>query len=818
MSQDEGASAEVAEGAPDEVPDGASDEVAEGAPDEVAEGAPVDVADRGGARRPPRPGPDALYGDNPTPPQLENGPGWDAEPLLVSGCDAYVDGEYLYQDFVYDDRGADVRSWVSSAPTNARSLGGVLSQPTGDYHYPNDPDRYGYNAADLLEFRARPTDEGVAYRITLNTMLEPDAAAVAIGIDTEADPDLETGAGRRTDWGYGLGDLGAPVDHRIVTWGTGAELDGEPIDEDHVTVDVRRNQLEVEVPLEPGEATWRHYVAVGLRDRAGGGFRHVGEEPTETHPGGANADLDVPPVFNVGFRFDEPYDRNLGPVDIGRGLFDLLDVTGVGHTLVELVLDRSPRVLGEGNWREHAQATALADRDVSRFGADIDFGKLQEGVTERHTPDAGIVSLLYPSRYYLGEGVDPDHDVLEGRIQPYSAYLPADLDEPAPMVVLLHSLSCSYTQYPVYTPNLITQISEPNDAVVLMPQARGPGRWYKREAELDVFEAWRDLEGRIDVDRSRVTLGGYSMGGFGACVLAAQCPDLFGRGFSVVGPPTEDPLEGLTGGLLRSPPSVTTTLFGGDGGGRLLNVFTERPSSALEISENLRHVPMLVWSGLGDPVVPVISPDNYARRLKRHGYRHQFDVFPAETHLSFGIRDRWTGIPEFVARTKVIRNPRRVTYRHLPELDHPEVDLVHDGAYWVSDITTSEDRNSGLVDATSFADGYAPPEVATFTEYGREPRRHLSRGVQWETPPIDARTAPENRLAVRLEGVESVTVWVEEAGLDVDDEVTLEVESDGPATLTLATAFGSHDLEVPAGEVTTKVMLGDVGAASGAVA
>ena len=190
-------------------------------------GAPGASAD-GGAPSSPRPGPDALYGDNPTPPQLENGPGWEADSLMVSGCDAYLDGEYLYQDYVYDDRGADTRSWVSGAPSNASSLGGVLSQPTGDYHYPNDVERYGYNAADLLEFRARPTEDGVRYRITLNTMLEPDAAAVAVGVDTEADSDNGSGD-RRTDWGYGLGELSAPVDHRLVTWGTGAELDRKSV-------------------------------------------------------------------------------------------------------------------------------------------------------------------------------------------------------------------------------------------------------------------------------------------------------------------------------------------------------------------------------------------------------------------------------------------------------------------------------------------------------------------------------------------------------------------------------------------------------------
>jgi hypothetical protein len=232
---------------------------------------------QGAAERapPPRPGPDALYGDTPTPPQLENGFGWSADPLLIAGSGAYVDGEYLYQDFVYDDHGADTRSWVSGPPTNASSPGGVLSQPTGDYHYPNDPDRYGYNAADLLEFRARPTDEGVAYRVTLNTTLEPDAAAVAIGIDTAAD--------RRTDWGYGLGELGAPVDHRLLTWGTGAELDGAELDDDRVTVDSRRNQIELEVPLDPGTDTWRHYLAVGLWD-GDAGVQKVAVDAGETSP------------------------------------------------------------------------------------------------------------------------------------------------------------------------------------------------------------------------------------------------------------------------------------------------------------------------------------------------------------------------------------------------------------------------------------------------------------------------------------------------------------------------------------------------------
>src|SRR3981081_922128 len=79
----------------------------------------------------PRPGPDILYSKAPVAPQLQNtgpwkaapspapgaqahhaaaqlqntGPG-KAPPILVSGAEAYQRGEFLYQDYLYDDSGA----------------------------------------------------------------------------------------------------------------------------------------------------------------------------------------------------------------------------------------------------------------------------------------------------------------------------------------------------------------------------------------------------------------------------------------------------------------------------------------------------------------------------------------------------------------------------------------------------------------------------------------------------------------------------------------------------------------------------------------
>ena len=53
-----------------------------------------------------RPGPDVLHAPLPRAPQLENAGAWKAAPILISGASAYRDGEFLYQDWIYDDYGA----------------------------------------------------------------------------------------------------------------------------------------------------------------------------------------------------------------------------------------------------------------------------------------------------------------------------------------------------------------------------------------------------------------------------------------------------------------------------------------------------------------------------------------------------------------------------------------------------------------------------------------------------------------------------------------------------------------------------------------
>src|SRR5919197_4480211 len=74
-----------------------------------------------------RPGPDILYAPPASAPQLTNAGVWKASPILVSGASAYRSGEFLYQDYLYDDHGAK----EEFDPQDQRNPGDLFSKPNG---------------------------------------------------------------------------------------------------------------------------------------------------------------------------------------------------------------------------------------------------------------------------------------------------------------------------------------------------------------------------------------------------------------------------------------------------------------------------------------------------------------------------------------------------------------------------------------------------------------------------------------------------------------------------------------------------------------
>src|SRR5256885_8702136 len=209
-----------------------------------------------------RPGPDILYEPPATAPQLTNAGVWKAPPILVSGTTAYRDGEFLYQDFLYDDHGANGGQRDNNDP---RSGDDSFSAPTGTYTYPTDQKRYAQNAADLVELRVRPLADATAFRITLNTMLDPDAAATTIALGDSATPH---------DYPHGANVTG-PAQLFLTVHGTQADLldaaTGQPAPgrAPTATVDSQRRQITALGPhaaWDPGRSTARPAAARGPWD------------------------------------------------------------------------------------------------------------------------------------------------------------------------------------------------------------------------------------------------------------------------------------------------------------------------------------------------------------------------------------------------------------------------------------------------------------------------------------------------------------------------------------------------------------------------
>src|ERR1700694_2897450 len=229
----------------------------------------------------PRPGPDVLYWPLATAPQLTNGPGiWHSPPILVSGTTAYRGGEFLYQDWIYDDRGAaggfnccrdtgNVRTGLD--PPGGNGGENVISPSFGTYTYPQTRPTYAENAADLVELRVKPTSSATAFRVTLNTLtpqaIAGDAVAFTIALARCPGGVCPTLVHR---FPHGANSQ-APADVFVTVHGATGELvdtsfpkvGASPVT---VTVDQVRRQVEVLVPksdLGPGHGPGAHHRGGG---------------------------------------------------------------------------------------------------------------------------------------------------------------------------------------------------------------------------------------------------------------------------------------------------------------------------------------------------------------------------------------------------------------------------------------------------------------------------------------------------------------------------------------------------------------------------
>jgi hypothetical protein len=679
-----------------------------------------------------RPGPDALYAKAAVAPQLQNVAPWKARPILVSGTQAYSRGEWLYQDYLLDDHGA-LGVPDPGTPWDTGSF--TFSPPGGTFTYPSDP-VYANNAADLVELRIKPLADATAFRVTLDSLQDASKTAFTIALGT-------SDAARA--WPAGAG-VKSPAQLFVTVHGSTADLsDGKS--GATATVDMARRQIDVRVPhtaWDPGTSKVRTTIGVGLWDTAAG--KYLAPAPgsrSATTPGGGSPGGAA--IVNVAPRFDEPWP----------------DVTLAGGGLT--IGDAAAGAAVEAPWwRERQQSEQLALGDVTPFSAEVDFAKLAARTNDDSAvPKTGPMNRILASGHQFGQGLDPSQVCFTlssnsgsgakclgrflGQLQPYTLYVPKT--EPAGgygLTLLLHSLSANYNQY-AHSRNQSQLGDRAPGSLVVTPNGRGPDGFYAGMPEADTFEVWADVARHYKVDPSLTDVSGYSMGGFGTYRLLARWPDLFARGFSVVGAP------GSVGDQLAS----------------------------------LRNTPLLLWNATADELVNIQTSESARAAVEAAGLRYAENLYADADHLTLATNDWFLPGAEFLGDNRVDLAPPHVTYVVDPSEDSAAAGAVGDHAYWLSGITARDGKAAGTLDARSVAFGVGDPPVTPQAPSGgtldggsHGPMPFVRREQTWGAAPA----APAaDRLVVNAKNVSGAVVDTRRARLSCAPQ--LDVTSDGPLNL-----------------------------------
>ncbi|HUI78903.1 MAG TPA: alpha/beta hydrolase-fold protein [Bryobacteraceae bacterium] len=276
--------------------------------------------------------------------------------------------------------------------------------------------------------------------------------------------------------------------------------------------------------------------------------------------------------------------------------------------------------------------------------------------------------------------------------QPYALYLPRTLDsgKKYPVVISLHSedsnqrnnllqvLGASSRQTEgARVPLLPVRSAPETEFIVASPLARG-ALGYTGIAEADVYDVLADLERRFPVDEDRVYLTGVSMGGGGALRLALTRPDVW----AAVAPVCPPPIPGVA-----------------------------------NLAGNALNLPVRLFHGEQDPVIPVASSRLWQRRLLDVGVAADYLEYPAVRHNSWDFAYRDDGVLGWFGQFRRDRYPQRVrfvtdSYRYA-------------SAYWVQ-IDALTPGVEGSIDAQQVGAGEVQVETHNLDGFTLSPDRPVT--------------------------------------------------------------------------------------------
>jgi pimeloyl-ACP methyl ester carboxylesterase len=479
-----------------------------------------------------------------------------------------------------------------------------------------------------------------------------------------------------------------------------------------------------------------------------------------------------------------------GAFDATRGAF--ADIPGIDANVSNVAFRTHEPVT---TWFEQRQALALYGRSIDSFFVDVAPRALLAGANEIWKPGPG-----YHDRIFTSSEAISSEGGSEGVHQHYGVHLPPGYNAstpPAslPMTLWLHWRGGRAHSAATVSPRIMRDLGDAVGGIVIAPRGRGSSSWYLGKGLADVNEVWDDAFARFPIDPDRVHVSGHSMGGWGSYLLSILYPDRFAGAFPVSGPVTQGAWTGVDfDGCDDYVYDEYTPCYIGT------NDSDPRLQHTRRLLENLRNVPIAIYQGAADELVPVSGVTRQVQRLVELGYRHRYYVFPTYEHYSHPVVDEWADGARYVNSFERNPNPARVTYvRDMPfersvetgpSRHNPTTGLSFDfdHAYWMSGLTPVDAENGvARFDGTSHSvpaeDSVLVPEAGGPASLGQA-GPYAMTGLAWLANPL-ATAATANDFAVALAGAKAVRLDLARMNLTRARVLTGSVQTDTPLALGL---------------------------------
>lgn len=614
-------------------------------------------------------------------------PSFDAPPSGRANQGVIVNGEFVGTDEVHFARGANAdgiyhEEYYCTNPTDCPptpqpspieeddvyrhstwgAFGADRAAHNGDYLLPTDTATWPDFTADIAFVRMEADSEDLYVHIRFVSFPAPTTQLATFTFTTVGNtPAL-------SDWPRNAG-IGSAYSHAFTLWGDGgevAEAGGTATDLINLGGEVRLSDhaIEARIPLSSlPSGPWNVSVGAGLADPADHSqyWTVPAGSPTATAPG---TDASTAPGSNVWDLAFTPHDPNYHDDHIQGDLLLNGDVTTASV------------VVNPSDLQNKISTTApvITGRINHSYQSAFDFG---DGITRGAggtppPPSTGPAAGAQP------DSVKPRDTAVSyeytGAIQPYLAYIPTAYPASShdwPLVLYFHGLN-NYSWEPFGLTLGLEDELENRGYLFASLLGRGDISFEGR-GELDPLEVIQHMSERYRIDKNRVYILGHSHGGGGVINVSSRNPDLF---------------AGV----------VSTQILDGP----------SRP-------ENYLHLPTMHVAGAGDPIDNGNGANSRYQAGADLGYDTQSIVYTAKTHENSAIYDTLTQIFDLFGRHSNPENPGEVIYtRSGGDFDN-DLGLLHNGAYWVSNMQAVNDAADMTIRAQSFGIPHQPLDPANAT-------------------------------------------------------------------------------------------------------